>query len=536
MSGDGVNIVDTPDGVRLLKQLSKWSTSPLNFAREAIGIVPSNQQCEAYTALARIVNAKMKRIRGEELGVLEKSYADKIGITIRAGRGVGKDTWLATVSWWMLQCFKNPKLAVTATSAKQIQDVFWSELSLWGRKSVWPLLDFFEFQSERVYWKDKGGKENHFLSARVANVKGDRGTHSAALSGLHSPVMMLMVDEASDIPPAMAEALEATLTGGCNVLVLIGNMLRNSGYFYDTHFNPNFARYWERLHWDAEFSNMDHVSGGNTALAATIDRIANQYGKDSTYYKVNVKGDPPGTDPDALIPFEWVKLATQRDIIPDTDAPTILGVDVARHGEDKSIILTRKGNVISDIMEFNKINTMELVGWINQEIKLRDPVHCVCIDMIGIGAGVHDRLKEQHPTTSAGIPVRIYGVNVAEKASNNDKFRRLRDELWWRAREMFEKGNIKIPDNEELIGELSSIKYKPESDGKVAVEGKPEMKSRGLKSPNIADALCLSLYPNDMWFYKPAKKDIWDNIFSRYNIYNNNSHNNTMSDSAWMSR
>ncbi len=215
---------------RTRARIERWRFNPGAFAAEAVGLKASNQQREGFDALRRIFTAKWKRARGEKLTEREEADASKIGITIRSGRGTGKDAWLAVVSWWMLQCFKNPKLAITATSQKQITDVFWSEMAMWGRSAPWPLMDLFSFQSERVYFKGPGGKENHFsvgprCERKERRCGSQRGSKRAARSR-----DVADGGRGERRSSAMAEALEATLTGSCNMLILIGNMLRSSGY------------------------------------------------------------------------------------------------------------------------------------------------------------------------------------------------------------------------------------------------------------------------------------------------------------------
>jgi hypothetical protein len=124
------------------------------------------------------------------------------------------------------------------------------------------------------------------------------------------------------------------------------------------------------------------------------------------------------------------------------------------------------------------------------------------VDVIGIGNGVYNRLRElRYP---------VYPVNVAESAARSERFMRLRDELFWKLREVFEAGTISIPKDDELIGELSSIKYKAESSGKVKIESKSEMKRRGMESPNRADALMLSFAKEDYIFAKKRVKDPYE--------------------------
>ena len=108
----------------------------------------------------------------------------------------------------------------------------------------------------------------------------------------------------------------------------------------------------------------------------------------------------------------------------------------------------------------------------------------ILIDSIGLGAGVVDRLVE------LDMPAR--GINVAESSSMSDRYMRLRDELWFKCREWLEQKDCAIPDQDELVMELTAVQYEILSSGKFKVESKDQMKKRGFRSPDVADALMLT--------------------------------------------
>jgi phage terminase large subunit len=149
--------------------------------------------------------------------------------------------------------------------------------------------------------------------------------------------------------------------------------------------------------------------------------------------------------------------------------------------------------VIGQVREWRKLDLMQTCGIIAREYAetpLEQRPGAINVDVIGLGAGVVDRLRE------IGLPVR--GVNVGEAAATSpDRFMRLRDELWWKTREWFETLAVTIPKDEALVSELVGPKYKLESSGKIKIESKDDMKKRGVKSPNKADALCLTFAGGD---------------------------------------
>jgi hypothetical protein len=217
--------------------------------------------------------------------------------------------------------------------------------------------------------------------------------------------------------------------------------------------------------------------------------MAKRWGEDSNVYKVRVLGEFPASEDDVVIPMDMIESAVGREVALIPNSPQIWGVDVARFGSDHSALAKRFGNHVPEkVVTWRGLDTMALTGriyniWQDSPAK-PDAIH---VDTIGIGAGVYDRLRE------LGLPV--YGVNVAESASYKDRYMRLRDELWFMAREWFETASVKMVDDPDLIGELALPKFEITSAGKRKVESKDEMKKRVPHSPDRADALCLTFLP-----------------------------------------
>jgi hypothetical protein len=168
----------------------------------------------------------------------------------------------------------------------------------------------------------------------------------------------------------------------------------------------------------------------------------------------------------------------------------VWGLDVARFGSDKTALAIRKGRrLVGKIDKWQGKDLMQTCGIIFNKYEKAKKFKAECpkeilVDSIGIGAGVVDRLREM------GLPAR--GVNVAEAASIDTMYNRLRDELWFQVRDWFLSQEVAIEDDEELIAELTTVKYAYTNLGKLKVEAKDEMKKRGLHSPDLADAVCLS--------------------------------------------
>jgi hypothetical protein len=172
-----------------------------------------------------------------------------------------------------------------------------------------------------------------------------------------------------------------------------------------------------------------------------------------------------------------------RDVVLDRLEPIIYGIDVARFGDDRTCIVKRQGQIVTEIKSWTGADLMETVGRIVHEAETDKPSE-ICVDSIGLGSGVADRLRE--------LGHNVRDVNVSESSAMNPQAARLRDELWLAVRDWLNQRTCKLPRSDELRQELCAPTYGFTSNGKIKVEGKSDMKRRGMRSPDIADALCLT--------------------------------------------
>jgi hypothetical protein len=314
----------------------------------------------------------------------------------------------------------------------------------------------------------RGAPESSFISARTSSAE-----RPEALAGIHSENVLIIVDEASAVPEPVFEAAAGSMSGHSATTVLIGNPTRNTGLFFKTH--HQLSSDWQTM----------HVSCLDNRLVAKdfIKQIAATYGETSNAYRVRVLGEFALRDDDSLIPADLVDSAMIRDIALDTTQDLIYGVDVARFGSDRTVICKRRGNVVIEFRHWSGEDLMSTVGRIVHEANTDKPYE-ICVDSIGLGGGVADRLRE--------LGYNVRDVNVSESNALNQQAAKLRDELWIAAKDWLETRSVKLPKDDELRQELIGPTYSFTSNGKIKVEGKSEMKRRGLRSPDLADSLCLS--------------------------------------------
>ena len=429
--------------------VSEYRDDPVKFVIEVLGATPLPYQAEFLQAIAD----------GERK------------MSVRSGHGTGKSTSASwAMLWYVLLRFPN-KVVVTAPTSGQLFDALFAELKRWINELPKQLQPMLTVKSDRV--ELAAAPSEAFISARTS-----RAETPEALAGVHSENVLLVVDEASGVPEKVFEAAAGSMSGHSATTILLSNPTRSSGTFYESQ--TRLAGSW----WTRRWSCVDSPLVSDEF----VDEMRMRYGEDSNAFRIRVLGEFPLADDDTIIPFHLVESAMHRDIETDENATTVWGLDVARFGSDKTALAKKKGSVITEVTSWQGLDLMQTVGRVKAEydglpISLR-PVE-ILVDVIGMGGGVVDRLRE------LGVPVR--GINVGESPSMGDTYVNLRAELWFKMRGWLEQRGAKLPRNDQLIAELTSIRYSFVSSGKMKAESKDEMRKRGLSSPDLADAVCLTL-------------------------------------------
>ncbi|CAB5170837.1 Phage terminase large subunit [uncultured Caudovirales phage] len=424
--------------------LEMYRNDPVLFVKNVLGATPQPWQEDFLRAVAR----------GERR------------ISVRAGHGVGKSTACSWALIWHMVTRFPQKSVVTAPTSAQLFDALYAETKSWINKLPPALKELFEVFSDRIVLKD--APESSFISARTSSAE-----RPEALAGVHSEHVLLVVDEASAVHEAVFEAAAGSMSGHAATTIMISNPTRNSGLFYKTH--HVLASDWFRM----------HVSCLNSPLVSSdfVRQIKATYGEDSNAYRIRVLGEFALADDDTLIPADLVDSAVDRDIVPPEDEEIVYGVDVARYGTDRTALCKRRGNVVLEIKSWGGLDLMQTVGTIVNEAKLDNPTE-ICVDTIGLGSGVADRLRE--------MGYNVVDVNVAESSAMNPNANKLRDDLWMSVKDWLMTRAVKLPKDETLRHELVAPRYSFTSTGKIVVESKDSMRRRGMRSPDLADALCLT--------------------------------------------
>lgn len=409
-------------------------------------------------------------------------------VSIRSGQGVGKTAFEAALIIWFLCCRPSPKIVCTAPTRQQLHDVLWAEVAKWLERSM--VKNLLKWTKTKVYML--GYEQRWFATARTA-------TKPENMQGFHEDYMLFIVDEASGVKDDIMEAILGTLSGDENKLVMCGNPTRTSGIFYDSH------------HKDRGDYRAHKVSSRDSRRTnkKNIEMLERKYGKDSDVVRVRVDGDFPRAEPDTFIPLELAEAAAAREVyvrildedtgkwsqpVPDT-AELEIGVDVARFGDDETVIVPRIGLMVPFIRTYTKQDTMVTAGWAISAAKelMRTygrPRCTIKIDDDGVGGGVTDRIREV--VREEGLYIDVVDCHNGGKAEDAEHYDNWGTEAWAHVRDLLQAGEIQIPNDEDLIGQLSTRKYTVTSKGRIILESKKEMKKRGLRSPDRADALVLA--------------------------------------------
>lgn len=396
-------------------------------------------------------------------------------LSIRSGHGVGKTMFLAGTALHFLYTRFPCKVAITAPSAPQLFDALAAEVRYWLKeieRNVPLFAGVLDATSDHVFMR--GAPESCFATYRTS-----RQEKPEALQGVHSENVLLIADEASGVAENVFEAAAGSMSTRGAITILAGNPTRGSGFFYHTH--TKLRQVWRSV----------RVQGFESTRVdpAYIDE-ERLYGETSNRYRVRVLGEFPQGDDDTLIPRSLVEAATRRKITPPRTEPVYWGVDVARSlNRDKSSLAKRKGPVVLEKVkrwQFNDV--MKLCGVIVNEYHgtpEKDRPEAIFVDVIGVGGGVVDRLRE--------LELPAVGINVGEMSGVLQKAVRLRDELWLNARDWFSTNVVQFPaDDPDTVEELVTPTVAYQSNGNAKVESKDEMRARGVldgKSPDGADAV-----------------------------------------------
>lgn len=433
---------EAPDGV-------------VQFAREQLHMEPDPWQADAFI----------------------KYQTGKSRTVMKACKNPGKTASLSVIAWHFLSCYPNPNVIATSITGANLRDGLWKEMGVWQQRSAW-LQDEFTWTAERIFLKTRPA--TWFMSARQWSKRADPNVQANTLAGIHNDYLLFILDETGGMPRAVMAAADAALGSGIVVrLVQAGNPEKLEGPLYD-------ACTRERHLW-----NVIDITGDpddpNRAPRVSITWAREQiekYGKDSPWVLVNVYGKFPPASINALLGIEDVEEAMKRSAREDAYqwAQKRLGIDVARFGDDLTVLFPRQGIVAFKPIAMSHVrgsapsvdiaNRVALAEqrW-KHEMEFFD-------DTVGWAHGAIDVRR-----ASGKSPIAV----AYDRPSFDPRYYNTRAYIWMTGRDWVLNGGV-LPNMPELVPELTTPTYTYHQ-GKFMIEPKDEIKKRLGRSPNYADAL-----------------------------------------------
>lgn len=465
---EGVNFKKARENIEQIdftQMIDLYYDDPIGFSEDVLDFYPDEKQQEIMI-----------------------SVRDNKRTAVRSGQGVGKTATVACIIIWYMLFREKAKVIASAPTKQQLNIVLWPEIAKWLSGTY--ANNFLTLTKTMLYMN--GYELEWFTTAKTATKKEN-------MAGLHADNMLIIVDESSGVTDEILETLLGTITGVDNKILLISNPTKNSGIFYDA------------FHKDRDQFNCIHIDAEKCERTdkENIEMLKRKYGADSNVVKVRVKGDFPDQEDDVFIQLYLVMRGINTDYDDSQPVESIhIACDVARHGDDETVIGTKINKKVLPFLIRRGQDTMKTVGDI---MRTANQLHdrypginiLVKIDDTGVGGGVTDRLKEikelEHLDWLRIIPV-TFGTPIQHKYYYD--FTTLMAGIVKELLEEFdEQGNPKecelvLPNDDELIAQLTVRKYAiHDSRGKIKLESKKEMKKRGLKSPDRADCLFLLCLP-----------------------------------------
>ncbi|MCJ2030723.1 hypothetical protein MKK50_15210 [Methylobacterium sp. J-043] len=439
-----------PSTSDLVLLLEKFRSDIPFFVQQAFGSTLNPKQVEFVTA-----------------------YQNNTQITFRGGIGFGKTFSMAVLIYWALICHNDVQVTIFGPSEDQIRAGIWKEVgNLYGKLPPY-LKEELEYTATRLYRVSQ--PTGAFAETRLANKD-----NVETARGIHQINNFVFVDEATGVPDQVFAELQNIFTDPNPKLCLISNPSKTSGFFFETFEHPDVAAVWTKVHGKLT-DNPGITPDRLKAITASFGGVG------SNEYRVKVLGEFPLEDEDGVIPRESVVEAINRDVSPTPGYPVIWGFDPSGTGKDRSVLVKRRDNqLLGDPIVYGTMDPESLAARIRDEFdrtpKADRPAE-ICVDALGVGHGIAGLLRVM------GLPVK--DVVVSNKARNPDRFYSLRDELWFKAKDWFATGNVSIPNNPVLVTELCLPSYEFVG-AKYKVQSKKDIRKQGRKSPDLADALCLT--------------------------------------------
>jgi hypothetical protein len=442
---------------QLVHDIDQFYDDPLGYIMYAFPWGEKGTELEEHDGPDQWQADQMDRVRRG----IRKDPEGTIREAIASGHGIGKSAQVSWLILWAMSTRPHLNGVITANTTTQLNTKTWRELALWHKRAAnrhwfkWTATKFFHVEHPETWFCSATPNTEH---------------NSEAFAGLHGTHVLIIYDEASAIADQIYEVSEGAMTDPRAMWFCYGNPTRNTGKFRNMFANDPR---WVTHQIDSRTCKMTNKSELEQQIAV--------YGEDSDFCRVRIKGQFPRAGSMQFISSEVCDTCMLYEAPYESffQLPIVLGVDVARFGEDKSVICVRQGRRVIELIKFREIDTMHLAAKVVAAIKKYQPA-ATFVDVVGVGAGVVDRLRM--------LGHDIIEVNAGMKPDDNETYWNKRVEMWDRMRQMMQEG-MDIPNDADLRNALIGVEYGFNDKEQMRLERKQDMKKRGLESPDEGDAI-----------------------------------------------
>ena len=411
---------------------------------------------------------------------LLRSVAGTRRLSCVGANSTGKDFTIGRVviPWWHTTHYP-AKTLVIAPHWRQVNSIIWKEFRLATQNSR------IQFGG-RMYETPRWEKDDENFALGFAT------DTPFTIQGFHSSNLMVILTEAHALPQ---EHVNSVMRLNPTLLIMTGNPLTSTGEFYDSHHSKRDS--WATFQISGEDS--PNVKEGKIIIPGLVTREdieekERDWGRESALFIAAVLGRFPESLDDVIVPLNLLMEATKRE--PIAIGSATLGCDIARSGNDSTIIYRAQGNSAKMVWRRKGADTQEVAGRIKAIAEDDKVVVSVVVDVVGVGAGVYDRLREAgfyRGGTRANI--RLTAFNGGGLAQRKDRYVNAVSEAWVELGRRFREAEMQIDNNQPLLAQLSSRKYTIEGDRRIRLEPKEQYKKRTGRSPDEADALAMAFSP-----------------------------------------
>ena len=412
----------------------------------------------------------------KQIEIIE-AIRDHSHVAVSGCTASGKTMGAAMAMLWWLTVYNPGRVITLAPSTRQVEMNIWGYAKSFHSNSKAPLGGDFQITNWK-FKKESGDNDTSHYAIGFSTDEAER------VRGIHGPRDLIILDDAQGIMQEIIDGLRNAMAGGSAHLAMLYNKTKISGETYEAN-TIKKGKYFQigipaSITPNVKFNGI-RINGMITKQF--VDECIAEYGANSNYCLPMIFDEFPKSEPDTLIPIDWIDAAMRREAPASKDKDIDFGLDVAREGNDTTVLVPMRGLECLMPRVTRDKDSIEVAEWAELQI-LELNGHSVGVDAIGIGAGTYDQLRRK-------MGARAIKIIVSQSASDKEKFFNLRSEVAWLGRESLNPNNpnaVKLPYDRELAAQLSNIKFDTET-GRIRVEPKDKIKERANgKSPDKADA------------------------------------------------